>query len=74
MKKFVWGENDDIILICRRCHDKVEAIVSKKENEILQMYPNIGRDAMREVMNDARRHTKRNRKDVRTNGTKYSKN
>jgi len=64
-KRFVWGENTDIVLLCRYCHDRVERIVSRKENEILRSYPNLGKDAMEELL--------RKQNDTRRNANKHGK-
>lgn len=41
MKRSVFGQNDNVVLLCRDCHDMIEYIIRKKENEILRKHPEI---------------------------------
>lgn len=41
MKRSVFGQNDNVVLVCRQCHDKIENVIRDKENAILIEHPEI---------------------------------
>lgn len=53
LKKYIWPELENskknIVLVCRTpCHDALEEIIRRKENEILRNHPEIYEEALRE--------------------------
>jgi len=40
-KKAVFGENNHIVFICRQCHDRIEFLLRKRENDVLRNKPEL---------------------------------
>lgn len=38
LKRCVFGDNDDVVVLCKTCHKKVEELVSEMEKSILRGY------------------------------------
>jgi RNase P subunit RPR2 len=52
LKRAVWGDNDETIFICRKCHDLVEAEVSQRERTLLMKHKiDIYEDAYEYIKN-----------------------
>jgi len=49
-KNVPWTRNE-VILICRECHNFVEQEITKRENKILQHHPYLYREVIRDFTN-----------------------